>query len=547
MEEKQAILVVDDSRMSRKILGDIFQAEYEILEANDGIEAIKVLEKNHTNIVLMLLDINMPRMDGFGVLEYLKNKKNDFRIPVVVNTQHGEVENELQALDLGARDFITKPYHPEIVRRRVDNVLAGVHMQRDTLTGLYTRTAFCKKTEQMLRENKETEYVFVCCNLERFQVVNDLFGTQTGDRILTGIAAWLSMSIRDKGVYGRIEGDKFAACIPKEYFDADITVTKMQRLLHQLLPNYKLTGTLGIYPVNDIEVPANHMFDRAVLAMRTVKGNYLKRYAYYDADLREVILKEQDIINQMAEALEAGNFHPYLQPIYDVKTEKPVSAEALIRWIHPEKGMLMPNDFIPLFERNGFISKVDAYMWECICQFLAECKQRGDKLLPISVNVSRIDFYNPHLCDIFMGLIEKYQIDPYLLCIEVTESAYMDNPQQLIENMHALQQKGFQVMIDDFGSGYSSLNMLKNVSANVLKVDMQFLDDLESSTRAASIVNCVIQLAKQLGMGIVVEGVETVAQIKALKDMECGKVQGYYYSRPMCMQDYRKLVNQECE
>lgn len=543
MIEKTVLLIVDDSKMNRRILRDTFQGEYTIIEAPDGCTAIEIMEERR-DIALMILDLNMPKMNGFDVLKFIKRMPTYLRVPVIVNTQFGEEKNELEALRLGAKDFITKPYNPEIVRRRVANVLAGVKVEKDSLTGIYTRSSFCRKTAEMLKKNQDTQYMLICLDIERFKIINDVFGMETGDRILCGLAAWLGQTIRKEGTYGRMEGDKFAACIPEDKFTPEQLLAEMEKVFQRLLPNYSLSAYLGIYPITSADVPVNHMCDRAILALRTVKGNYIRRYAFYDESVRKVMLKEQNILNEMGNALENGEFCTYLQPIYNIVTGEPVGAEALVRWVQPDGVMMLPGEFIPLFERNGFISQVDAYVWESVCQYLAEAQAKGERVLPVSVNVSRIDFYNPNLANTFEALIEKYGLDSSLLKVEITETEYMDNPRQLLETMEALQEKGFEVLVDDFGSGYSSLNMLKDVPADVLKIDMKFLDNMEQSERAANIIQCVARMAREIGMDIIVEGVEKERQVDFLKSISCEKVQGFYYSRPISLEDYRALLKQ---
>lgn len=541
MEERVSILIVDDSRMNRHILSDIFQEDYEILEAEDGRRAIDMLGI-HQKIAVMILDIHMPRMNGFDVLDYIRRLPPHARVPVVVNTQYGEENNEIKAFRLGAKDFITKPYQAEIVRQRVKNVLAGYLMEKDRLTGIYTRDSFCRRTQELLNKNQKTEYMIICCDFEHFQMVNDRFGTEMGDQILQDLARWLESSIHNRGTYGRMEGDKFAVCIPKNGTDIEQMIQEADSIFRKRLLNYQLFFYFGIYLAQDKELPVHQMCDRAFMALRTVKGNYLKRYAYYDDVLRDKMLKEQAILDEMQIALDRGDFCPYMQPIYDIMTGEMVSAEALVRWVHPKEGLLCPADFIPIFEHNGFISKVDVYIWESVCKFQDWCRSHGYEILPISVNVSRIDFYNLDLAAIFTDLVAKYNLSPSYLKIEITESQYMDNPGKLIETMKTLQKKGFKILIDDFGSGYSSLNMLKDVPADILKIDMKFIENLQESTRAESIVRYVVEMARELEMDTVVEGVEDEAQLTFLKKIHCNKVQGYYFSRPVSIPDYVKLL-----
>lgn len=563
MDRQSVILIVDDSRTNRAVLRGIFKKKYGLLEAKDGQEAVHILAEKK-DISLILLDINMPRMNGFELLEYLQKDAGLAEIPVVINTELGDEEYEIKALKLGAMDFISKPYNPEIVLHRVQNVMAKLqlehrrteqemqvklieelryHVERDLLTGIYNRETFCKRTVTLLQENKDQEYTLMQWDIERFKVINDLFGTEIGDKVLIGIAKALSLLIKGIGTYARMKGDNFVCCVPKEKMDAMQILDKFEETFKELNLNYNIAIYVGIYPIRDITVPIDQMCDRANLALHTIKGNYVKRYAVYDNKLRESMLEEQHIVSEMQVALEQDQFCIYLQPIYNIKEGIPVSAEALVRWKHPVKGMIMPGIFIPLFERNGFITQLDSYVWEETCKYLRKRKLEGRKQIPISVNVSRMNLYNPNFSAKILDLVNKYGLDSSMLKLEVTESAYIDNPRQLLETMGELQKNGFKILTDDFGSGYSSLNMLKDVPADVLKIDMKFIDDLEHSSRAGNIITSVVRMAKWLDMSVVAEGVETKLQFEFLRSIDCDDVQGYYFSKPLPISEFEELVD----
>lgn len=412
----------------------------------------------------------------------------------------------------------------------------------DMLTGIYNRQTFCRETAKMLEREKNEKYVLLRLDVERFKVINDLFGTEIGDEVLCTIALNFKRSLRRWGTYGRLEADHFVCCFPEKFFNAEKILERIDRVINRININYSIVVNFGVYPIDDVSLPIERMCDRANLALRTIKGNYLKKYAFYDENLRNTILKEQQIANEMDYALKNGQFKIHLQPIYSVASEKPVSAEALVRWYHPERGLISPVDFIPLFERNGFISKLDAYVWEEVCKFISNEKNKGHKVVPISVNVSRINLYNANICNDIIGLIQKYGIEPQMLKLEITESAYTDNPHQLLKVMETLQRYGFEVLMDDFGSGYSSLNMLKDVPVDILKIDMKFIEDLEVSSRAGSVMTNVIRMAKWLNMSVVAEGVETKAQLVVLRNIGCDKVQGYYLSKPLPTEEFEKLI-----
>lgn len=683
MKNRLTILIVDDMIVNRLILKGIIENDYNVIEAESGVRALELLEQGE-KIDIILLDLIMPEMSGIEFLHIIKQDERYRNIPVIVNTQAGERENEAKALEVGADDFLVKPYHPEIVKRRIANiadkyiyqrddmertivdtterletlidtvpggigifeigekiitnyvndglcamlgytkeefeengedfleyvyepdraVLLGVfekdreiseilhckiclvkkdgdmvwtgisakrlkdemnrkiydvvfmdlteevetelllkasmeelkfRAERDTLTRLYNRETFYAETEKMLQQNPDKNYVIGHWNIDRFKVVNELFGSRTGDRILCDMADMIRSQIKGVGTYGRLEADHFVTCVPEE--DLEESLIFIEEILSGAKEwnplNYPILLHVGLYRVEDRNISVALMCDRADMALQMIKDNHLKRWNYYNATLKESILNEQKLVNDMENALKEHQFVVYYQPIVDVETQKTISAEALVRWQHPENGMISPGLFIPLFEKNGFIAKLDMYVCEEVCRHQASQIAAGNKIVPVSVNLSRINFYNPNLCVEIEELVDKYGISPEVIKLEITESAYKDNPQDLLKAINAFQQRGFMVLMDDFGSGYSSLNMLKDFKVDILKIDMKFMDNLETSERAGNILFTIIQLAKSLNMETVAEGVETKNQFEMLAEMGCGCIQGYYFSKPV--------------
>lgn len=683
MKNRLTILIVDDMIVNRLILKGIIENDYNVIEAESGVRALELLEQGE-KIDIILLDLIMPEMSGIEFLHIIKQDERYRNMPVIVNTQAGERENEAKALEVGADDFLVKPYHPEIVKRRIANiadkyiyqrddmertivdtterletlidtvpggigifeigekiitnyvndglcamlgytkeefeengedfleyvyepdraVLLGVfekdreiseilhckiclvkkdgdmvwtgisakrlkdemnrkiydvvfmdlteevetelllkasmeelkfRAERDTLTRLYNRETFYAETEKMLQQNPDKNYVIGHWNIDRFKVVNELFGSRTGDRILCDMADMIRSQIKGVGTYGRLEADHFVTCVSEE--DLEESLMFIEEILSGAKEwnplNYPVLLHVGLYRVEDRNISVALMCDRADMALQMIKDNHLKRWNYYNATLKESILNEQKLVNDMENALKEHQFVVYYQPIVDVETQKTISAEALVRWQHPENGMISPGLFIPLFEKNGFIAKLDMYVCEEVCRHQASQIAAGNKVVPVSVNLSRINFYNPNLCVEIEEMVAKYGISPEVIKLEITESAYKDNPQDLLKAINAFQQRGFMVLMDDFGSGYSSLNMLKDFKVDILKIDMKFMDNLETSERAGNILFTIIQLAKSLNMETVAEGVETKNQFEMLAEMGCGCIQGYYFSKPV--------------
>lgn len=289
------------------------------------------------------------------------------------------------------------------------------------------------------------------------------------------------------------------------------------------------------------------MYDKATIAAAQCKGKYMETVAYYDNQLSQKLMEEQAISGEMNQALEQKQFEVYLQPKYNGKTNQSCGAEALVRWNHPKKGMIAPSVFIPVFEKNGFIYKLDYFVWETICGFLKKWMDQGKNPFPVSVNVSRVNIYNPHLVDDMIGLVKKYKIPARLLNLELTESAFIENQELVMSTMQRLREAGFVILMDDFGSGYSSLNILKDIDIDILKVDMKFLPVKFTNGKSEKIITSIIRMAKWLDLTVVVEGVETKEQLKFLKSIGCDYFQGYYFAKPMPVKEYEVLMEKQEE
>ena len=300
----------------------------------------------------------------------------------------------------------------------------------------------------------------------------------------------------------------------------------------------------GIYRVEDRDVPVEQMCDRALLAARSIKGQYKKFFAYYDNVLRSKLLREQQIVDSMERALADEQFEIYLQPKYKIEDGGMVGAEALVRWNHPEWGLQSPAVFVPLFERNGFITRLDQYVWDKACAVLRDWDERGLPSLPISVNVSRADIYNVDLIDILKELMQKYRLQPSSLHLEITESAYTENPQQIIDTVSRLREMGFIIEMDDFGSGYSSLHMLHQMPVDVLKLDMKFIQSEPATPVNQEIMRFIVSLAHLMKLGVVAEGVETAEQLERLRKIGCECAQGYYFAEPMPVKAFELLMKE---
>lgn len=415
----------------------------------------------------------------------------------------------------------------------------------DSLTQLYNRDTFFLHTAKMLKNKQNQKFSLVMCDIKNFKVINDLFGNKNGDLVLIRMAEKIKDIAADIGTYGRLRADKFAFCIPSTMFDINSIISDMDIWLNESgIISYAIKVFFGIYDISDnVNIPVNLMCDRAGLALKNAKLDYVNRCAYYDSEMRQSVIDEEEILNEMENALETGQFKICYQPIFSISTGKPISAEALVRWVHPEKGIIPPIKFITIFENNKFITKLDKYVFEEVCKFQRSCLDRGEKPIPISVNFSRLDCYLPRICEDVLGMVEKYGLTTDMIKIEITESAYTNDKEQIISVAQRLQSYGFAILMDDFGSGYSSLNILKDVKVDILKIDKKFVDDMNKSETGGAIVSSVVRMARLIGIDVIAEGVEDQYQIDFLRGIGCDTIQGYYYSKPLFEADFLNTMN----
>ncbi|MFA7067720.1 MAG: EAL domain-containing protein, partial [Acidaminococcaceae bacterium] len=407
----------------------------------------------------------------------------------------------------------------DITERNKLQIKLKKELQEDELTGLFTRTYFFLETEQMLNANKGTDYVLFVLNIEHFKMINDLFGVDVGDNTLKFVAAKLKTMYGEKATIARLYADRFAVCIAKESFDAVEFMHIAAKEFNSFSYKFKIIVDIGIYTIDDISVPVRQMVDRAKIALQTVRGSYQNSFAYYDNAWREKLIMEHQLMADLEGALKTGEIVPYYQPYFDLKTRKILGAEALARWIHPKLGLVAPTLFIPIFERNGMIEQLDHYMWREACKFLANQMQQNNTTVPISVNISRVNFYNPNLGQNIIDLTEEYAVPPEMLRLEITESVYAQGKDIMFTTIKKLQEYGFQVLMDDFGSGYSSLNMLKDIKVDMLKIDMRFLGYCTDASRAYKILLAVADLGRRLEIPIIAEGIETREDTDKLRGM----------------------------
>lgn len=553
LKEQQLILIIEDEEVNRRIICNLLKTSYKLIAAENGRDGLELCQQYGTQIAAILLDLVMPVMNGYDFMEAISHTQWN-TIPILVMTESSDRETEKKALLAGAVDFIKKPYDAMIIDMRLKNAIARSKMaifeevkhlcEFDTLTGLYNRRKLFEETRKMIQSMPEQSFVFVRMDIDHFALYNSSFGEAEGDRLLCYMADMFRRCANSykTATYGRISADIFCLCTPyhggREEIEENIAYA--QQLMNEYSEDYLLKISAGACMVNANDANIEEIYLRASLGAQRCKNQYEKIIDFYDESFRKQVNLELSISNDMQAALEQEQFVVYLQPKYSVRTERICGAEALVRWNHPEKGLISPGVFIPVFERNGFISKVDYYMWEHTCQLLSKWKNSGYELKPVSVNVSRISLYNPNLDQLLIGLTEKYGIETSLLELEITESAYMSSPDVMQELVKRLHQAGFSILMDDFGSDYSSLNTLKDMELDIIKIDMGFIPKDAEVQKGEIILACIIKMAKWLGISVIAEGVETRRQRDFLEGAGCDVIQGFYYSKPISIEEYEQ-------
>lgn len=413
-------------------------------------------------------------------------------------------------------------------------------LTHDALTDLYNRMYFFETAKAHLKESPNQEFYMICSNIKEFKLYNELFGEEKGNEVLRLEADLLRKADKCDAVYGRLGGDEFAIMMNVKDYNENAILDTVKYMSEKWCDEfYHLYVKVGVYRIKDKNENVSSMCDRALLALQNIRQDYNKALAYYEGEMLNVTLKERRIVSEFDKALEEGQFCVYLQPQVSVNGEIK-GAEALVRWYHPELGLVSPADFIPVLENTGLIYRLDMFVWELAAKKLKSWKEEGKGELYLSVNISVKDFYYIDIYEVFKELAEKYDIHPGNLKLEITETVMLNKQDYQMEMLRKLREYGFIVEMDDFGSGYSSLNMLKDVELDVIKIDMEFLKETVRTERSRIILNMIIGLIDSLGMESIMEGVETYEQVQYLRDMGCKFFQGYYFSRPIPINEFEK-------
>lgn len=553
VKAKRKVLVVEDEWINREILSNILTVEYEVVCAENGEQAISILEREARSISLILLDLMMPVMSGEEVLRVCRSRDEFLQLPVIVMTQ--DEDAEVPSIRAGADDFIKKPYNlPEVILARCERIIDLYEKkslidstENDPLTGLYTGDFFFEYIKQLEKYN-DVQMDAIVMDIEHFHLINEIYGRSEGDKILKKVASMIKSELGDTvGIACRCSADTFYIYHSCTSDYCSLAERILDEIASVSFKCAKIRLRIGINKNVDRNDPPEQWFDHAKQACDELRGDYTNQIAYYDSSAHDRQLYHERLIRDIDSSIANKDFIVYFQPKYGIEGEKPIlrSAEALIRWKHPELGMISPGDFIPLFESNGLVQKLDRYVWEEAASMTAKWKKRFGCATPVSVNVSRIDIFDPGLEDRLIGILDKNGLTTSDLFLEITESAYSDSADRLIEVVNNLRDKGFRIEMDDFGSGYSSLNMLTTIPIDVLKMDMKFVRNMLKDEKSLKLCELVMDISRFLDVPVVAEGVEEKAQLDKLKSMGCQIIQGYYFSKPLPAEEFEHLLEKE--
>ena len=551
LDIRRFVLIAEDEEVNRMMLGAVLEDQFDILYAEDGVEALDIIFTRKDDIALVLLDLMMPNMDGREILKRMDKDEELRLIPVIVLT--ADQEAELECLKLGAMDFIPKPYPLwEVVRARVNRCIElsenrGIirSTERDSLTNLFNIDYFYRYVKMFDHHYWDMNMDAVLLDVNRFHMINERFGRNYGDTVLSRIGERVRVVSREIGGVGCHQGaDTFLIYCPHREDYTDVLEKMSLDLTGEGGSADRVRLRMGIYANVDKSLNIERRFDRAKIAADSAKGSFSKGIVFYDNELGKVSLYKERLLEDFRSAIEQKQFIVYYQPKFDIRPSEPIlaSAEALVRWNHPEFGMISPGVFIPLLEENGLILELDTYVWRSAAAQIREWKDALGFSVPISVNVSRIDMLMLNLKSVLREILDTYSLSADDIVLELTESAYAGDSEQVLNTARELRGMGFRIEMDDFGSGYSSLGMLTKLPIDALKLDMTFIRNAFGEKKDVRMIELIIDIADYLRVPVVAEGVETEEQYLVLKSLGCDLVQGYYFSRPVPEDAFREFL-----
>ena len=541
--QKSNVLIVDDAQINRELLEYILQDRYQVYQAENGAQAIEMIESHERIYRLMLLDIQMPVMDGFDVLEYMGKKKLLKDLPVIVISGDSSDSAILHAYKLGAVDYFSKPFSPEIVLSRVHNILSLYEYDyQDALTGGYNRSGFIRMAENILgNAERRSDYALMFFDIKNFKATNELFGTDGGDSILKEFYSRIGICFQP-AVSGRLDTDHFVCLAKRANIDLDALPSKLKLTARLNGRSMKLYGYCGIYYLEDDDTNVSAMIDRAKLAEESILSDHVQPYVVFDDSMRRVYMDQVELMGEYETAIQDEEFKVYYQPVVEAATGNLVSAEALVRWVHPQRGMVSPAAFIPALESSGQISKLDWYVADHVRKTILRSYKENFPMVPVSVNLSWMDFYDDTMMDDLLDIFQGDEVRKGDMRLEITETSYAALESDRAGILEQLRSAGAKILLDDFGSGYSSFGMLKRYDFDILKLDMTFTRQIESSPKVRTIISGILEMVHHLGIKVIAEGAETREQVDFLQSNDYDFIQGYYFSKPLPEAEFLEYV-----
>ena len=547
--EKRKILIIENDEFNLKSLISLLADQYEIITACDGKIGLRLLEENYKDLALVLMNIQIPVLSGFDFLRKVQEDPFLSLIPIIVMTASDAPKTEVVCLNLGAADYIRKPYHAELIKKRLENVIrlreSSVSLreiEKDSLTGLYTEQAFFHYSRRIMQFRPDKKMHVIVGIIKDFELIISIYGRKKANELLCYMASIYNKKFK----YGLLakKGKASFLCLLSDDYKLDHQ--KMDNVINEFTENAPIKGIrikYGIYKNIDKNLPITTICDYASMAAETVMEDYNHDYAYYTDELAQKRIYNQMIENCFTDALKNKEFMIYYQPKIDVITEKVIGAEALVRWQRTDGSMISPENFIPIYEKNGQIQKLDAYIFGQVCRLQKRILDESKKLLSVSVNLSRSSILCEEIVEQYTKIVRENDIPITCVPLEITESASVYG-QKVVKVAERLLQSGFKLHIDDFGSGYSSMESLSRLPFSVLKIDKSLIDHI-CETRVEILVNHIIKLSKDLNMRVLAEGVETKEQLDILRKIKCDEIQGFYYARPMPEVEFVEYVRRK--
>ncbi len=537
LQNKQTLLVIHDNPDSRIFFKKVFNENYELIFLNGCDEAKRTLTgKRFFNAVI--LDV----ADFMDILPFIRSNRSYSRTPIITVLDAERKDLIDAAFCNGSNDVMRRPLDSIITYYRVKNLLEQ-KSEVDSITGVYTRQSFFYHAHKLIEENPDKEYAILRFDIDNFNLYNNTYGTDKGDELLRHIGMECLRIASPERIFCRYDNDDFVCILEKSSVARAAIINKLVELDFLNGQEKHIIIRMGMCEIDDIAMPLDQLCERALLALNSCGDNYDERFAIFNDSMLQNHIEEKQIVEEMEDALQTGQFLIHFQPQYNQFNNTICGAEALIRWRHPQRGLLYPGSFIHIFEHNGFITKIDRYVLEEVCKFQRKRLDAGEPIVPISINLSRVNTFSDEMYQTIIDIVRSYDLPERYIHFEITETAYVGNQSQLIKFVKNMKVAGFELEMDDFGAGYSSLNALKDIPVDVLKLDIRFIEDSLDESKRGKILSSVIRMAHSMGMLVIAEGVETKEQTTLLLSMGCIYVQGYYFDKPMPVNDFEDRLN----